>query len=247
MENLTILPGRNRQGQPEDFISIHLARGRLYTIVGNTGSGKSRLIKDVEQLAQGDSVTGRTILLDGTPVSRSRRQMLSGQMVAHLGQNMRFVLDTTVKEFLQLHARCRSRQTTPEEILELVNDITPEPVSLEQNLNQLSGGQSRALMIGDISLICDSPIVLIDEIENAGIDKQKDLNLLCRQDKLVLVVTHDPHTALMSEQRIVLSGGAITAVVRRTPTEEILYRQLETEYQKQRLYQTLLRKGEPLV
>ena len=78
MENLTILPGRNRQGQPEDFISIHLARGRLYTIVGNTGSGKSRLIKDVEQLAQGDSVTGRTILLDGTPVSRSRRQMLSG-------------------------------------------------------------------------------------------------------------------------------------------------------------------------
>ena len=57
MENLTILPGRNRQGQPEDFISIHLARGRLYTIVGNTGSGKSRLIKDVEQLAQGDSVT----------------------------------------------------------------------------------------------------------------------------------------------------------------------------------------------
>ena len=55
MENLTILPGRNRQGQPEDFISIHLARGRLYTIVGNTGSGKSRLIKDVEQLAQGDS------------------------------------------------------------------------------------------------------------------------------------------------------------------------------------------------
>ena len=198
--------------------------------MGNTGSGKSRLIKDVEQLAQGDSVTGRTILLDGTPVSRSRRQMLSGQMVAHLGQNMRFVLDTTVKEFL-----------------ELVNDITPEPVSLEQNLNQLSGGQSRALMIGDISLICDSPIVLIDEIENAGIDKQKALNLLCRQDKLVLVVTHDPHTALMSEQRIVLSGGAITAVVRRTPTEEILYRQLETEYQKQRLYQTLLRKGEPLV
>ena len=71
MENLTILPGRNRQGQPEDFISIHLARGRLYTIVGNTGSGKSRLIKDVEQLAQGDSVTGRppadAVGTDGSP------------------------------------------------------------------------------------------------------------------------------------------------------------------------------------
>lgn len=247
MESLTILPGHDRQGQLEDFSSIHLARGKLYTIVGNTGSGKSRLIKDIEQLAQGDSVTGRTILLDGAPVPRSRRQILSGQLVAHLGQNMRFVLDTTVKDFLQLHARCRRRQTMPEEILELVNDITPEPVTLEQSLNQLSGGQSRALMIGDISLICDSPVVLIDEIENAGIDKQKALDLLCRQDKLVLVVTHDPHTALMSEQRIVLGGGAITTVVGRSPSEKILYQKLENEYQTQRLYQTLLRRGELLV
>lgn len=52
-------------------------------------------------------------------------------------------------------------------------------------------------MIADIALLCDSPIVLIDEIENAGIDKERALGLLQRHDKLVLVVTHDPHTALM--------------------------------------------------
>ena len=53
MECLTILPGRDKRGRSEDFASIHLKCGELYTIVGNTGSGKSRLIKDVEQLAQG--------------------------------------------------------------------------------------------------------------------------------------------------------------------------------------------------
>lgn len=246
MECVTILPGHDKHGQVESFSEIHLKRGQLYTIVGNTGSGKSRLIKDVEQLAQGDSVTGRTILLDGAAVSRTHRQSLSGQLVAHLGQNMRFVLDTTVEDFLRLHARCRSRQITPEEILEVANGITPEPVMPGQSLNQLSGGQSRALMIGDIALICDSPIVLIDEIENAGIDKERALHLLRRQDKLVLVVTHDPHTALMSEQRIVLNGGAITAVVGRSSSEAVLYQQLEQEYQIQRRYQTLLRKGELL-
>ena len=73
MECLTILPGHDKRGTVESFLPIHLKRGQLYTIVGNTGSGKSRLIKDVEQLAQGDSVTGRTILLDGAPVSRSRQ------------------------------------------------------------------------------------------------------------------------------------------------------------------------------
>ena len=28
-------------------------------------------------------------------------------------------------------------------------------------------------MIADIALVCDSPVVLIDEIENAGVDKEK--------------------------------------------------------------------------
>ena len=243
MDCITILPGRDKHGQPEPFSAIDLYRGHLYTIVGNTGSGKSRLIKDIEQLAQGDSVTGRTVLLDGAPVSRACRQMMSGQLVAHLGQNMRFVLDTTVEEFLLLHGQCRNRQVDPGEILKLVNTITPEPVALEQSLNQLSGGQSRALMIGDIALICDSPIVLIDEIENAGIDKEKALGLLRHQEKLVLVVTHDPHTALLSKQRIVLGGGAVKAVVDRSPAESELYRTLEEEYRRQRHYQALLRKG----
>ncbi len=62
-------------------------------------------------------------------------------------------------------------------------------------------------MIADIALLCDSPIVLIDEIENAGIDKERALGLLQRHDKLVLVVTHDPHTALMSRRRIVMGAA----------------------------------------
>lgn len=156
---------------------------------------------------------------------------------------MRFVLDASVEEFLQLHARCRARAIDPTEVLALTNEITPEPVTLRQGLNQLSGGQSRALMIADIALICDSPIVLIDEIENAGIDKERALGLLQKKDKLVLVVTHDPHTALMAQRRIVLSGGAVAAVVERTAGEAALYESLGRAYREQRHYQTQLRKG----
>ena len=50
MKNLTILRGHGKGGVPEPFQSIVLSRGDLWTIVGNTGSGKSRLIKDIEQL-----------------------------------------------------------------------------------------------------------------------------------------------------------------------------------------------------
>ena len=243
MRSVTILAGRGKDGRPEPFDSISLKRGELYTIVGNTGSGKSRFIKDIEQLACGDSITGRRVLLDGVPVPLAERQSTSAHLVAHLGQNMRFVLDVSVEEFLQLHARCRDRRAAPAEVLALANEITPEPVALRQGLNQLSGGQSRALMIADIALICDSPIVLIDEIENAGIDKERALGLLQKSDKLVLVVTHDPHTVLMARRRIVLVGGAVTAVVERTAGEASLYEALGRAYREQRRYQIQLRKG----
>lgn len=243
MQSVTILSGKDKLGQPEPFDTLTLERGDLCTIVGNTGSGKSRLIKDIEQLAYGDSVTSRKILVDGMPVPRTERQALSARLVAHLGQNMRFVLDTTVAEFLALHAACRARTVSVRDVLALVNDITPEAVLPTQNLNQLSGGQTRALMIADIALICDSPIVLIDEIENAGVDKEKALGLLQSREKLVLVVTHDPHTALMASRRVVMGGGAVTAMLERTPAEAALYQKLSQTYREQQDYQTKLRKG----
>lgn len=243
MKHITVLSGCGKNGAPEHFEPLTLQPGELWTIVGNTGSGKSRLIKDIEQLADGDSVTKRRILIDGTPVPIALRRERSTHLIAHLGQNMRFVLDTSVAEFLSLHARCREKEIVPGDVLVLANDITPEPVQLEQSLNQLSGGQTRALMIADIALICDSPVVLIDEIENAGIDKEKALRHLQSREKLVLVVTHDPHTALMAPKRIVLQGGAVTAVVERSKAETELYQELSLAYKQQQTYQTLLRKG----
>lgn len=247
MKRIDILPGQDKHQRPECFEQLSLHIGELYTIVGDTGSGKSRLIRDIEQLADGDSVTKRVILMDGIRPLRSERQRLSSRLIAHLSQNMRFNLDTSVSNFIRLHNLCREKDIPVQEVLDMANHITPEAILAHQNLNTLSGGQSRALMIADIALICDSPIVLIDEIENAGIDKVTALNLLLRQDKLVLVVTHDIQTALMSKKRIVLSNGAICSVVDRTPKEEQLYDKLCQEYKEHQIRQQLLRKGSVLV
>lgn len=247
MRELTILSGMNKYGEAESFERLTMKCGELYSIVGNTGSGKSRLIKDIEQLAQKDSVTKRDILLDGKNVLQEKRLEISAEFVAHLGQNMRFMLDTTVGEFIQLHARCRGNEVSIEEVLAIANTITPESIQEYDNLNQLSGGQTRALMIADIACICNSPIVLIDEIENAGIDKEKALNVLLSQEKLVLVVTHDCHTALMAPKRIVMEHGAVKRIVKRSKEEEILFETLSKEYHKQQEMQKTLRKGELLV
>ena len=235
MHKLTIYGGNDKYGNPEGIQRLDLFRGELYTIVGNTGSGKSRLIKDIEQLANHDTITQRSVFIDD--------KNFSLHFVAHLGQNMRFMLDTTVKDFLNLHARCRAKQINSDELICQANQITPEAIMPNQSLNLLSGGQTRALMIADIACICDSPIVLIDEIENAGIDKEKAFALLLSKEKLVMIVTHDPHTAFMAKQRIVMEAGAIKQVIQRSKTEEETFHQLSKEYRKQKNLQDAIRNG----
>jgi ABC-type lipoprotein export system ATPase subunit len=80
-------------------------------------------------------------------------------------------------------------------------------------LQVLSGGQSRALMIADIAILSDAPIVLIDEVENAGIDKYKALEILCGHNKIAFCATHDPVLILMNKQRLVMANGGMSDLI----------------------------------
>ena len=105
-EDNKLILGRGLMGD----VIIDIDKTPHILIGGNTGSGKSRLIKDIEQLSDGTGVTGRRVLLDDGFVPLERRQAVSTSLVAHLGQNMRFVLDTSVGAFLRLHAACRQKE-----------------------------------------------------------------------------------------------------------------------------------------
>ena len=121
--------------------------------------------------------------------------------------------------------------------------MTGEPVRPNDHLTVLSGGQSRALMAADIAIISDSPIVLIDEIENAGIRKQDALRLLSGNGKIILVVTHDPLLALMAKRRIIMAGGGMRQVLERSSEEEHACQRL-TEMDEQILgLREIIRKG----
>ena len=63
----------------------------------------------------------------------------------------------------------------------------------------------------------------------------------------MLIVTHDPHTALMARKRIIMDYGAVRAVLARTPEETRLFARLDPVYEEQMLLQSRLRKGETLI
>jgi hypothetical protein len=74
-------------------------------------------------------------------------------------------------------------------------------------------------MIADVARLCASPIVLVDEIENAGIDRRQAISLLTGSGKIVFMATHDPLLALLAARRLVFAAGAVAAVIETTPVE----------------------------
>lgn len=222
VSSITIMGGFNKLKEQEN-INLTVSSGEIISIVGPTGSGKSRLLSDIECLAQGDTPTGRRILINGAEVDEMKRFDLEGKLVAQLSQNMNFVMDLTVREFLEMHAKSRLAEDLDKTALKCfkcANDLAGEKFSENTKVTQLSGGQSRALMIADTAYISKSPIVLIDEIENAGIDRRQAIELLAQKEKIIFISTHDPLLAVSSDKRIVIKNGGIYKVIKITDAEK---------------------------
>lgn len=222
VSSVTIIGGYNKLKEKEN-VSVTLKRGEIISIVGPTGSGKSRLLEDIECLAQKDTPTKRQILINVEVPPEDKRFSIENKLIAQLSQNMNFIMDVTTSEFIKRHAESR-RVKNVEEIVEAIikcaNDLAGEKFSPEVPVTQLSGGQSRALMIADTALLSKSPIVLIDEIENAGVDRKKALELLVKREKIVLMSTHDPILALMGNKRIVIKNGGISKIINTSAVEK---------------------------
>jgi ABC-type lipoprotein export system ATPase subunit len=229
LSSLTLKGGVDKAGKRE-ALDLEIKVGEVVCIVGPTGSGKSRLLGDIESLAQGDSPSGRTILVNGKAPDPSMRFGSNGRLVAQLSQNMNFVVDLSVLEFLTMHAACRGvgfPETVVAEVIDCANALAGERFESDTPVTQLSGGQSRALMIADTALLSASPVVLIDEIENAGIDRSRALQLLIAREKIVLISTHDPILALMGHKRIVVRNGAVVDIIATTFLESLRLRELQ--------------------
>ncbi|MCZ9313079.1 MAG: ABC transporter ATP-binding protein [Methanocorpusculum sp.] len=221
VQEITILGGRTKSGDAEEF-TLSIRPGEIVSIVGPTGSGKSRLLADIECLAQRDTPTKRQVLVNGRTLGDEERFAMDGRLVAQLSQNMNFVMDLSVGEFLEMHAKSRLHPDPAKvatECFAAANDLAGEKFTPQTKVTQLSGGQSRALMIADTACMSASPIVLIDEIENAGVDRRQAVRMLAKNEKIVLISTHDPLLALMAGKRLVIKNGGVHKIIETTPEE----------------------------
>lgn len=215
VRTITILPGHDKHGNPEQFEPIVIRPGDTISIVGPTGSGKTAFINDIEVFAQNDTSTGRTVLVNGAAPPEDYIRDPSKKPIALITQNTKCLADMSVADFLAMHVKAR-KITTPsiiDETVTLANQFTGEQIQAGCRISALSGGQTRALMVADAILVSNAPLILLDEVENAGIFREKVIEVLKEHCKSVIFVTHDPLVSLLSDRRIVMRHGAVDKVL----------------------------------
>lgn len=215
VQSIHIWGGNSRRGEPEPVQEVQLAMGQVISIVGPTGSGKTALINDMEVFANRNTPTNRQILINDSVAPPEFGDDPSKNPIARITQHTNFLSDLPVQRFLELHAEIRESENSQvvKETIEFANRLTGEAVDPTIAMTELSGGQTRALLIADAVVIGNSPILLLDEIENAGIHRTRALELFRQYKKIFVFVTHDPRIALLSDFRIVMAGGAMQKVV----------------------------------
>jgi ABC-type lipoprotein export system ATPase subunit len=228
IETISILNGHGKSGHTESFGRVDMRMGQVVSIVGPTGSGKTTLINDIELFANADTPSGRRILINGEAPPADFRYNPARNPIALITQHTSFLSDLPVREFLLTHSRVRTGNGQASllaarlvsETIAFANQLTGEPIDLDNRMTELSGGQTRALLIADATVICDTPVVLLDEVENAGIHRTRAVQLLRQHRKIFIFVTHDPRIALLSDFRLVMQSGCVTQVLHTSDEEQ---------------------------
>jgi ABC-type lipoprotein export system ATPase subunit len=249
IKKISVIGGYGKDGHQEQVNRFDISLGDIVSIVGPTGCGKTTLINDIELFANKNTPSGRQILINGEPVPDDLTFDPSKHPIALISQHTNFLSDLPVGEFLTIHAKVRGAgnvEQIVEETIQFANQLTGEAIIRNTAMTELSGGQTRSLLIADAVVVGNSPIILLDEIENAGIHKTKALELLKQYKKLFVFVTHDPTIALLSDCRIIMKNGAMQKIVESNIEERKVADELKKMDDIMLHFRGLIRAGEEI-
>jgi putative ABC transport system ATP-binding protein len=195
-------------------VSISVAHGEFLGIVGASGSGKSTLLHVIGTLS---TPTAGSVLIDGLDTAGMSDGALSGirsRMIGFVFQEFFLLPGVTAIEnvgngLLYSGVSARERTMRAQTIL--------ERVGLSHRLNhlpnELSGGEQQRVAIAR-ALVHDPSFVLADE-PTGNLDSRNTASLmellisLNREGTTVILITHDPEVAEMSNRQITLMDGRI--------------------------------------
>ena len=199
-------------------IDLTINRGEFVSIVGKSGSGKSTLLNmvtGIDHPTRGQVVIGGTDIY--TNVTESQRSKWRGRNLGIVFQFFQLLPMLTLLENVMLSMDFANMYEFDERPMRAMEML--ELVGLEQFASKLpvlvSTGQQQLAAIAR-ALACDPPLLVADEptgnldtkSASAIIDLFEELS---RQDKTILMVTHDPSLTSRTTRNIIIADGVLVA------------------------------------
>ena len=195
--------------------SLTVYKGEFIAIVGASGSGKTTLLNLIGGL---DKPTAGTILVDGidiTGLSEEKISELRRHKVGVLFQDQHLLPIFTAMENVEVpmlldDVRPLERHKRAQALLDAV-DVGHRAHHMP---HELSGGMrsrvalARALANNPAILLCDEPTGDLDHKTGGEIIKLMR-DLAKKENRAVLVVTHDPEVAKMADKILLLRDGVL--------------------------------------
>ncbi len=201
-------------------VSLHVDRGEFVSVLGPSGSGKTTLLDLIGTL---DTPSGGKIIIDGVDVTSMNQDELANlrnRKIGFIFQSYNLVpyLDVLHNAILPLMVEGRDTEENVENAKSMLNEIGLADKFLKKP-TELSGGEQQRVAIVR-AFVNDPPILLADEPTGNLDSKTADvvMHMLMKMSKenktTILMVTHDPDVAALSERSIYLKDGVIEKEIR---------------------------------
>jgi peptide/nickel transport system ATP-binding protein len=218
VRDLTIsLPRRGGAVHVVNGVSFDLAAGEVLSVIGESGAGKSLLLRSLLGMLPAGAVVGGSVTIKGRDLASLRPAELSalrGRTVSMVFQEPMTALDpvfpigTQIAETVMRHTGV-SRRAAMDRALALLEMVAIPSAKrrLDSFPHEMSGGMRQRVMIA-LALSCDPDVLLADEPTTAlDATVQIQLLVLLRQlqrelDMAVVFVTHDMAVAAEISDRV---------------------------------------------
>lgn len=193
-------------------INYEFEKGKVYAIVGRSGTGKTTLLSLLSGLT---SPTSGKILFDGSDVSKIDRYQYRSHYVGVVFQQFNLLPHLTAVENVELSMRASGKKITDKykTALELLGKVGLNETLAKRRILKLSGGEQQRVAIAR-ALSYNPDIILADEpTGNLDMATQEEiLNIFTKlahdEDKCVIVVSHSPEVEKSADEVYHLSAIA---------------------------------------
>lgn len=194
-------------------INVSFERGKVYTIVGKSGTGKSTLLSLISGL---DICANGDILYGGDSLRRLDRDEYRAKSIGVIFQSFNLLTNATAVENIVLSMNISGSEVKDKKAFAygLLGIVGIDKETADRKVLRLSGGEQQR--VGIARALSHDPDVIIADEPTGNLDRETESDVLKiltslahNEDKCVIIVTHSKRVTSVADEVWGINDGRL--------------------------------------